>query len=224
MNNQSTHSPDSTHIAIILDRSGSMQSIRDDVIGGFNSFLETQRKEAGRATITVVQFDSENPYDVVTSFKPLAEAPELTRETYVPRAATPLFDALGRGINDLDAHLSALKAEERPGKVIFMVMTDGMENASVEFTKEGVQKLIKAKTDESGWQFVFLTADLAAMNEAAGVGFKNNSSLLFEKSARGSRQVWESVSQRTSEYRASRRDKMDFNPEDRKHPDDTGKE
>src|ERR1043165_4100560 len=96
---------DYTHLAVILDRTGSMESIRDDTIGGFNAFLNAQKDAPGQATLTLAQFDSQDPYEIVHHFKPLGEVPELTRETFVPRASTPLLDAIGRGINDLEKSL-----------------------------------------------------------------------------------------------------------------------
>ena len=93
----------SSHIAVILDRTGSMADIRDDVIGGFNTFLLDQQVEPTPATLTLVQFDSEDPYEIVQPVAPIHQARPLTRATYVPRASTPLYDAIGRGIVDLEA-------------------------------------------------------------------------------------------------------------------------
>jgi len=97
--------PGYTHIMVILDRTGSMESIKDDVIGGFNSFLETQKASPGRATITLVQFDSQDPFEVVYAYRDVQDAPLLTSKTYVPRACTPLLDALGRGMTELSRAL-----------------------------------------------------------------------------------------------------------------------
>src|SRR5688500_13259376 len=134
---------DYTHIAIILDRTGSMESIRDDTIGGFNAFLNAQKAETGVATLTLVQFDSQDPYEIVHRFKPLSEIPELTRETFVPRASTPLLDAMGRGINDLEKSLSDLPETERPSRVVMVTITDGQENSSRVFRKDQVGKMIR---------------------------------------------------------------------------------
>ena len=95
MKEENTMKSGYTHISVILDRTGSMEPIRDDIIGGFNSFLEQQKAEPGHATLTLVQFDSEDPYEVIHSFEPLDEIPKLSRETFIPRASTPLFDAVG---------------------------------------------------------------------------------------------------------------------------------
>ena len=92
----------STHIMVILDRTGSMEPIRDDTIGGFNTFLDKQQQQPGEATMTLVQFDSQDPYEIIHHWQDVQKVTPLSRETYVPRARTPLFDAMGRGINDLE--------------------------------------------------------------------------------------------------------------------------
>ena len=209
-----------THITVVLDRTGSMESIRDDTIGGFNAFLQKQRAEPGKATLTLVQFDSQDPYEVVHRFRPVDLVPELTRETYVPRASTPLLDAMGRAINDLEKSLAELDKKVRPAKVVVAVVTDGQENASREFTKAQVEKMIKEKTDQEGWQFVFLSADLAAIGDALQVGIGANATLLHVKDAQGTAMAWDALAVRTAEYRAARRKKIGFDQADRHHPAD----
>ncbi|MDQ7841399.1 MAG: hypothetical protein RDU83_10270 [bacterium] len=212
-----------THIAVILDRSGSMESIRDDTIGGFNAFLKKQKAEPGKATLTLVQFDTQDPYEVIHRFAPIKDVPELNRKTYVPRASTPLLDALGRGINDLEMSLGKLKKEDRPSQVVVVVVTDGEENSSREFRKDQIEEMIKEKAEKDSWQFVFLSADLAAIGDAMAVGIPADAVLVFEKSGRGSTSAWASLSKQTSEYRSSRKRKFGFEQEDRKHPDDPQK-
>jgi hypothetical protein len=214
---------DYTHIAVILDRTGSMESIRDDTIGGFNAFLKQQKAEPGTATLTLVQFDSQDPYEVIHRFKPINEVSELNRETYIPRASTPLLDALGRGINDLEKSLSELKEEDRPSKVVVVVVTDGQENSSREFRRDQVEKMIKEKSEKDFWQFVFLSADLAAIGDARSVGFQANAVLLFEKNSKGSSEAWASLSARTSDWRSSRKKQIGFEQDDRERSDDTKK-
>ena len=215
---------DYIHISVILDRTGSMESIRDDTIGGFNAFLEDQQSQPGTATLTLVQFDTEDPYEVVHHYLPIGDAPKLTRKTYVPRGGTPLLDALGRGINDLEKGISDLAEEERPSKVVMVVITDGHENSSKEFKKDQILKMVKERTDKDDWQFVFLSADLDGIDDARASGFVYDSSLLFDKSGKGARDAWSSLSKRTSEYRSDRAKKIGFQRSDRKHPDDPNKE
>ncbi len=214
---------DYTHITVILDRTGSMESIRNDTIGGFNAFLNKQKEEPGTATLTLVQFDSQDPYEILHRFKPIEGVPELTRETYVPRASTPLLDAIGRGINDLESCLGELKEDDRPSKVVVVVVTDGQENSSREFRKEQIEKMVKEKTEKRDWQFVFLSADLSAIGDARGVGISADAVLLFEKNRSGNESAWNSLSAQTSNFRSARKKKIGFDPEDRKHPDDPEK-
>ncbi len=205
---------DYTHITVILDRTGSMESIRDDTIGGFNAFLTAQQEaEAGRATLSLVQFDSRDPYEVIHHFAPLAEIPPLTRETFVPRATTPLLDALGRGMNDLESRLTALA--ERPSRVVFVVITDGMENASREFSKAQVAQMIRAKQKMYDWQFVFLSADIDAVHEAEYLGVATAAAMSFDRSAAGTRGAFESLSAKLANYRSGKCDQMAFDQDDR---------
>ena len=112
-------------ITLVLDRSGSMGSVRQDTIGGFNTFLEDQQKQDGEANMTLVQFDSEG-YDVIYEGKPIAEAPKLNEDTYVPRSMTPLLDAIGRTINSTGERLKNMAEEDRPSQVLFVILTDVM--------------------------------------------------------------------------------------------------
>ena len=208
--------PDYTHLAVILDRTGSMESIRDDTIGGFNAFLNEQKQQPGKATLTLVQFDSQDPYEILHQGKTIQEVPELTRETYVPRATTPLLDAIGRGINDLEKSVGEMKEGDRPSKVVFVVITDGQENASREFRRDQILKMINEKEKQSGWQFVFLSGDLEAINDAMDQGFQPAASMAFDKTGVGARNAWASVSQNISNYRASRSKGVSFSEEDRK--------
>jgi hypothetical protein len=205
-----------THIAVILDRTGSMESIRDDTIGGFNAFLNTQKAEPGSASLTLVQFDSQDPYEIVHKFKPLAEVPELTRATFVPRASTPLLDAMGRGINDLEKSLADMPEDEKPSRVVMVVITDGQENASLEFRKDQIEKMIKEKQEKSDWQFVFLSADLAAIGDALASGVRAAQAMAFDKTAEGTNEAWKSVSNRIAQFRAAAAPSVAFEEEDRR--------
>lgn len=209
---------DRSHIAVILDRTGSMNSIREDVIGGFNAFLRAQQAEPTPATFTLVQFDSQDPYEVVQPVGPIAAAQPLTLDTYVPRASTPLYDATGRGILDLEAMLARLPDSERPGKIIFVIVTDGEENASREFDRAQVLALIKAKK-QLGWEFVFLSADPTSFHDAKRLGIKDEARLLFKKSRQGNDRAWSSVSDKMSRYRGGTAASVAFDDKDRSDQD-----
>jgi len=208
-----------THIAVILDRTGSMEIIRDDTIGGFNSFLSEQKAAPGTATLTLVQFDSQDPYEVIHREKPLNDIPELTRETYIPRANTPLLDAMGRGINDLEKTLSEMKEKDRPSRVVMVIITDGQENASREFRKDQIEKMIKEKQDNLDWQFLFLSADLDAIGDALASGIRGAATLAFDKTALGTTAAWVSASKNIVAYRRGQDNKISFKDEDREQQD-----
>ena len=206
---------DYTHIAVILDRTGSMETIRDDTIGGFNAFLNAQKGAPGLASLTLVQFDSQDPYEIVYHFKPLVEVPELTRETFVPRANTPLLDAIGRGINDLEKSLADKTEAERPSRVVMVLITDGQENASREFRKDQIEKMIKEKQEKAAWQFVFLSADLDAIGDALASGVRAASTLAHDKDSHGVGAAWASLSRSVSDYRSGNKENVSFSDEDR---------
>lgn len=204
-----------THITIILDRTGSMEAIRSDTIGGFNSFLKQQQQEPGEVTMTLVQFDAQNPYEIIHDCRPIREVPELNAKTYVPRAATPLFDTMGRGINHLQETLDRMPEGDLPEKVVLVVITDGQENSSREFNKNQVTAMIKEKQEKAGWKFVFLSADLSAMEDAMTSGFAAASSLLFDKNAAGVGSVWNSISKSICGFRSGLTGDVQFTDEDR---------
>ncbi len=207
---------DYTHIAVILDRTGSMESIRDDVIGGFNAFVREQKEQPGKATLTLVQFDSQDPYEVIHRFARIHDVPELTRKTYVPRATTPLLDALGRGIIDLDRSLAKLGTTRRPGKVVFVVITDGQENASREFRKDQIVKMIRDRSEKNEWEFVFLSADLAAIEDAVEYGVRRDAAMHFDKTGAATVNAMGFMTKEISMFRSGKKRKIGFEPDARK--------
>jgi len=211
-----TMKPDYTHITVILDRSGSMQRIADDIIGGFNDFVHQQKEGTGTATLTLVQFDTQDPYEVIHWFKPIGEIPPLTNETFIPRASTPLWDAVGRGIADLERSLSLLPPEAQPEQVVMVVVTDGMENSSHQFRGSQIRKMITEKSEKHQWQFVYLSADLNAVNEAEKTGFSKTSSMSYDPSAAGVKDAWYSTADTIRKYRNKSQASVHFSEEDRK--------
>ena len=205
---------DYTQLTVILDRTGSMQSIRDDTIGGFNAFLSEQQGQPGRATLTLVQFDSQDPYEVIHHFKAIEEVPDLTRETFVPRASTPLLDAIGRGINDLEQTLSRQVEANRPARIVVAIVTDGQENASKEVDRQTSEKMMADK-QAADWQVVFLSADLAAIGDAITGGVKPAAAMAFDKTKEGASAAWGSVSKRIADYRSNRAPNVAFSEVDR---------
>lgn len=172
--------PQRTLIAILLDRSGSMETIKADTEGGFNAFIGEQAKEPGEATVTLAQFDTE--YEVVYANRAIADVPALQ---LAPRGMTALYDGVGRLITDVGAELAAMPEAERPGHVIVVVMTDGQENSSVEWTHEAVSAAIKRQESDYSWYFVFLGANMDAVAVGARMGFAADRTMTYDASDAG---------------------------------------
>lgn len=165
-----------TDITMLLDRSGSMQTIRDDVVGGFAAYVDTQRADPGRCTVSLYQFDDR--YDEVYVGRPVTEVPTLVLE---PRGTTALLDAIGRTIVSTRTRLAALPEGERPGTVVFCIMTDGMENASREFTHAAIKRLIETQEQVEGWTFQYMGADQDAIEVGASIGIDASQALTFDR-------------------------------------------
>ena len=156
---------DLTDITLVVDRSGSMESIREDAEGGVNTLIAEQAKQPGECLITLVQFDQE--YEFVHQGVKASECPAYKLK---PRGTTALLDAVGRAINETGERLAALPESQRPGLVVFVISTDGQENASHEFTREQVKQMIARQESVYNWQFTFLAANAEAFAEAGGMG------------------------------------------------------
>ena len=194
-----------THIAVIIDRSGSMADIATDVIGGFNQFLSDQRNvKTNHATLSLVQFDTMNPFEVIHDFRTLPAIEPLNANTYQPRGGTPLLDAVGHGIKSLDERLTQMREHEKPGQILFRIITDGEENASRQYSHRAIRDLIAART-EQGWQFVYLSADLDAFADSDRIGIAESHKMAFDKTGRGTRDAFADVSFNISETRYGRK-------------------
>ena len=165
---------DLTHLYFLLDRSGSMQSIKTDTEGGFAAFIEEQKKAPGECRVTLAQFD--NDYEVVYADRPLADVPALDLQ---PRGSTALLDAMGRTVTEAGARLAALPDDQRPGTVIVAIMTDGMENASHEWTHPAIKALVTQQTGQWGWQFLYMGADQDAIEVGAQLGVARDHSVTY---------------------------------------------
>jgi hypothetical protein len=159
--------PHLTEIAYILDRSGSMQPMQEPAVAAFNDFIKSQLDVPGDARLSLIQFD--DAYEVPVAAMPIQDVPQLTAATYTPRGSTALLDAIGRTIKETDRRIEALPDVEKPGKVIFAIFTDGLENASHEYTSKQVQNFIRLHRDQKGWEFIFLAANQDAIATAAGM-------------------------------------------------------
>ena len=188
---------DAKLIAALLDRSGSMQMIADDTRGGFDAFIAKERQQPGSTLATLAQFDDR--YEIVYQRKPIADVPSLTLE---PRGRTALYDAIGRFVTEVGAGLAALPEGDRPAEVTVLVMTDGMENASVEWTAEAVRALIAQQETTYSWDFVFLGANMDAVEVGVNLGFAPGKSLTYAAEGTAVRGAWDAVSNYSARKRS----------------------
>jgi len=161
-----------TEIVFVLDESGSMGSAKSDTIGGFNEFLRNQKKIRGEVKFTFVKFS--DYYHVINEGTDLRHVSELNDDNYIPSAMTALLDAVGKTVNKVNKRIKDTPKWDRPEKVLFVVLTDGLENASHEFTERlAVPNLVKKMKDKHGWEFLFMGADIDAWAGGQSVGIYN---------------------------------------------------
>lgn len=181
-----------TELVFILDKSGSMSGLESDTIGGYNSMLEKQKTEKGSAHVTTVLFNQ--AVEVLHDRLPLACVEPLTRNEYRPGGMTALLDAVGMTIDRINKIQNAEPLETRAGKVIFVITTDGFENASREYTYPVLQKLIESQQKELGWEFIFLGANMDAVAEASKIGIRADRAATFLNDSEGIAKNYEAVS------------------------------
>lgn len=166
--------PTYTHIAFLLDRSGSMQAIKKDTEGGFDAFVRSQAESGGRCTVTLAQFDT--TYEVVYTGVDVGEVPALDLR---PRGTTALLDSIARLIHETGDWLSAKPEGDRPGTVLVGIMTDGLENASTEWTRPAVKALIESQEHDYSWTFSYLGANQDAIEVGASIGVDRSRSMTY---------------------------------------------
>jgi hypothetical protein len=210
-----------TDITIILDRSGSMESVKQDTIGGFNNFLSEQQKVEGEASLSLVQFDDQ--YEVAYENKDIQVAARLTEATFQPRGSTALFDAVGRTINSVGRRLAALPEAERPDKVLLVIMTDGFENASREFTAAKVGEMISHQREVYSWEFMFIGANQDAVLSAREIGIPASSALTYAANEEGTQIAYSMMASKVKNFRVSAdAAALHFNDEDRERQNKAG--
>lgn len=181
-----------TEIIFLLDRSGSMAGLEGDTIGGFNGFVEKQSKLEGETIVTTVLFDDR--YEVLWNGMDASEV-RLTEKEYDVRGTTALLDAVGKTILDVGHRYSRTGKDRTPGKVIFVITTDGMENASREFTYEKVKELINHQQEKYGWEFIFMGANIDVAKEADSIGISTDSAYNYKADSMGVVEMYDMVSE-----------------------------
>ena len=193
---------DLTELVFILDRSGSMAGLEDDTIGGFNAMIEKQKLEPGEAYVSTVLFD--NRSEVIHDRLKLDRVPALTRKEYYVRGCTALLDAVGRAIHHIGNIHKYAREEDRPEHTLFVITTDGMENASRRYDYDRVKAMIERQRQKYGWEFLFLGANIDAAKEAARFGIGAEHAANYHADAQGTAVIYEAVSEAVCSFRASK--------------------
>ena len=200
-----------TDITVVLDESGSMAFIADDTVGGFDRFVETQKKAPGTAALSLVLFNSSvrKRYTEL----PINSAPRLT--DYNPNSNTALFDAVGQAITDTGRRLAAKPESERADKVVIVIITDGDENSSREYNRERIFEMIQHQKNTYSWEFVFLGANQDAMRAASQYGIPVANSMTYAHTGKGATEAFNSVASNLAAYRSCVSPTMSFTDDDR---------
>jgi len=191
-----------TELVFILDKSGSMQGLEADTIGGFNSLISKQKKEEGEAVISTVFFD--NTTQVVHDRKNLEEVKLLSNNDYVVGGCTALIDAIGGAIHHIKTVHKYIRKEDVPEKTMFIIMTDGMENASTHYTLSKVKKSIEKQKKKHGWEFLFLGANIDAIQTAEGFGISSRTAVNFRCDSAGTQLNYDVLNDTVACYRANK--------------------
>ncbi|MCR5144148.1 MAG: VWA domain-containing protein [Lachnospiraceae bacterium] len=181
-----------TEIVYILDRSGSMSGLEADTVGGFNAMMDKQKKLKERALVSTILFDDE--CEVLHDRVPIDKVEPMTGEQYYVRGCTALLDAVGGAIHHIGNVHKYARKEDRPDKTIFVITTDGMENASSRYSYEQVQKMVKRQQEKYGWEFIFIGANIDAYQEAMKFGIKKERSVNYVHDDIGTANVYCGVS------------------------------
>lgn len=190
-----------TFVAFIVDRSGSMDGLQNAVIEGFNAYMKEQRNAAGKAIMSLILFDDryEVPFDKID----VQAMPDLTHEVFVPRGTTALFDSIGRTIINTEDWIASLPEEERPGKVLFIITTDGQENASTDFQHQKISDMIKFQREIQGWEFMFTSSNLETAAMASTLNIPKGNIMTMDNTGKGYVNTYMAVSAANVRYRSS---------------------
>ncbi len=197
-----------TELVFILDRSGSMQGLEADTIGGFNSLIEKQKKEDGEALVSTVLFD--NLCEVIHDRVSLNDIPKLTDKEYYTCGSTALLDAVGGAVHHIRNIHKYARPEDVPGKTLFIIATDGMENSSREYSYEKVKRLIEQQK-EKGWEFIFLGANIDAAETAVSMGISKECAADYVSDRQGTALNFDVLSAVTSSVRSGKGISKDWN-------------
>lgn len=188
-----------TELVFILDRSGSMSGLEGDTIGGFNSMIAKQKNEAGEAVVSTVLFD--DSCDVIHDRVKIADVPRLTEKEYYVRGCTALLDAVGRAIHHIGNVQKYARDEDKPAKTLFVITTDGLENASREYTFDKVKKMIERQKEKYNWEFLFLGANIDAIEVAGHMGISRDRAANYNCDSEGTSLNFEVLEEAVTQVR-----------------------
>jgi len=195
-----------TELVFILDRSGSMSGLEKDTIGGYNSFVAKQQEAEGEANLTTVLFDDK--YEILHDRVDIKKVKPLTAKEYFARGSTALLDAIGKTIVDISRRLDATAKTKRPTKVLFVITTDGHENASREYSAAKVKEMIGHQTSKYSWEFLFLGANIDAVGTASDLGIREDCAVEFCCDSEGVELNYEVMAEQVALFRSSSSMKM----------------
>ena len=198
-----------TELVFILDRSGSMSGLEKDTIGGFNAMIEKQKKEPGEAYVSTILFD--NVSEVLHDRVKLPEVPKMTDRDYTVRGCTALIDAIGGAIHHIANIHKYARPEDVPEKTLFVITTDGMENASRRYTSEQVKKMIEKEKSKYGWEFLFIGANIDAVETGARFGIGRDRVANYVSDSQGTDILYASVNEAVCQVRSSAPLSADWN-------------
>ncbi len=191
-----------TEIVFILDKSGSMSGLEADTIGGYNSFLERQKKEEGEAYVSTVLFSDTN--SVIHDRVPISKIEPMNDKQYSVGGCTALLDAIGGAIKHIGNVHKYAREEDRPEKTVFVITTDGQENSSRVYDYEKIKKLVKKQQEKYGWEFIFLGANIDAITEAGRLGIASNRAVRYECDGVGTMLNFECMSESIANFRMAK--------------------
>lgn len=186
-----------THLVLLVDRSGSMRSIKEDMEGGIKTFLDQQKQEVGTCTVTVAQFD-----DVFEILHKRVDINALPNIVITPNGMTALIDSMAKLINEVGKDLDSLDEAEKPDRVLFVTITDGGENSSKEYTNNTLSKLIKEQEDKYKWNFTYIGANQDSFGTSAQIGVKGFKTMNYKTSKEGINMMFTNLNNATSRYRS----------------------
>ena len=191
-----------TELVFILDRSGSMAGLEADTVGGFNAMIEQQRQTPGKVLVSTVLFS--NTSHVLHDRVPLEKIEPMTRQQYTVNGCTALMDAIGRAVSHIGNVHKYARPEDVPERTLFVITTDGMENASREYGSARVKEMIRRREEEDGWEFLFVAANIDAVETAANIGIRADHAAQYDACREGTRDLYGTLGAAVHAFRCSR--------------------